>query len=435
MQETTDGPVSMAVLPDAGGLDLIGNVFSFEEVCALAFGNERLGLIKMEDGSVGVFRYEHLKALSENPEVGNTPANELIRWTLQHPEAANCPEGEAPGASLARWVSNQIFTANPPLHRPERMIIARQFVPRVIARLRPEAEKIMENIVKGCPEGEIFDLSRVVASKLSTEICRHLLDLTADEADRLGEAVDDMSQLFLLEPTLDQFASADRGAGRLIEVMCMAADRKMAAEGENLIKTMAAELALLDHKPDLDRTGMVPENIGLMLAANIFDAAHTTCVLASNVMYFILKHRDVYERLRADSSLISNAVSEGMRLAPPLSVSPRFTLSDVEYLGVLIPEGTKLLMMWEVGNRDPSVFEDPHAFILERKVTRDVTFGGGAHLCPGRHLARMLAEVIVGGLVSPRIELQATETDGLWVPNTMLRHLRELPVTMSRLPA
>ncbi len=47
----------------------------------------------------------------------------------------------------------------------------------------------------------------------------------------------------------------------------------------------------------------------------------------------------------------------------------------------------------------------------------------------------MLAEVIVGGLVSPRIELQATETDGLWVPNTMLRHLRELPVTMSRLPA
>ena len=315
------------------------------------------------------------------------------------------------------------------------MHAAPQFVPRVIARLRPEAEKIMENIVKGCPEGEIFDLSRVVASKLSTEICRHLLDLTADEADRLGEAVDDMSQLFLLEPTLDQFASADRGAGRLIEVMCMAADRKMAAEGENLIKTMAAELALLDHKPDLDRTGMVPENIGLMLAANIFDAAHTTCVLASNVMYFILKHRDVYERLRADSSLISNAVSEGMRLAPPLSVSPRFTLSDVEYLGVLIPEGTKLLMMWEVGNRDPSVFEDPHAFILERKVTRDVTFGGGAHLCPGRHLARMLAEVIVGGLVSPRIELQATETDGLWVPNTMLRHLRELPVTMSRLPA
>lgn len=422
-------------LPCVDEMGLIGNVDTFVASCERAFGDEQLGLLNSSDGSAAVFRHADLKAIAENPVAGNTPPNALIRWTLQHPDTANHADSENVGGSLARWVTNQIFTANPPLHRPERMIVVRQFGPKVVSALRPTALAIADEIVNSLADDSRIDLIQHLTSQLAIRLSGGMLGMTQSEQGRMAEAVHDMSQLFLLAPTFEQFKSADDGAAKLIDVMCEAADRQMAAPGDNLVKTFAAELAMLDHQTDLDRTGMVPENVGVMLAANIFDAAHTTSVLSASVIYFLLENPETMERVRLDHSLVSAAVSEGIRLAPPLATSPRFALADIEYGNVLIPEGTIILMLWEVGNRDPAVFENPHKFDLDRKSARELTFGGGAHLCPGRHLSRMMAEIVVETMVSPAIELSLASDEQLWVRDSILRHLRALPVQVRRLAA
>ena len=55
--------------------------------------------------------------------------------------------------------------------------------------------------------------------------------------------------------------------------------------------------------------------------------------------------------------------------------------------------GEKLLAILAAGNRDPDHFEDPERFDVTRYAEgRDtaphLSFGGGAHLCLGAHLAR-----------------------------------------------
>jgi hypothetical protein len=41
-----------------------------------------------------------------------------------------------------------------------------------------------------------------------------------------------------------------------------------------------------------------------------------------------------------------------------------------------------------MANRDPSIFEDPHSIIMDRKGNRHFSFGLGVHRCIGSHVAR-----------------------------------------------
>ncbi len=54
-----------------------------------------------------------------------------------------------------------------------------------------------------------------------------------------------------------------------------------------------------------------------------------------------------------------------------------------------IGEGQKVAMFYLLANRDPKVFDDPHAFDIMREQKPHVGFGGpGPHYCLGAHLAR-----------------------------------------------
>ena len=54
----------------------------------------------------------------------------------------------------------------------------------------------------------------------------------------------------------------------------------------------------------------------------------------------------------------------------------------------------------EQANRDESKFDDPEQFQLDRPdLRRHLAFGGGPHVCPGAHLARMEARVAVNMLL------------------------------------
>src|SRR5262249_18495467 len=145
----------------------------------------------------------------------------------------------------------------------------------------------------------------------------------------------------------------------------------------------------------------------------------------------LLEAEAAHAQVRADQALIPNAFSEGIRLHPPVSLTQRFTLADVTYEDVQIPTGTRVSMLWLFGNRDPEAFEAPDEFQLQRPVNRQATFGGGFHICPGRSIARVIAEAMIRGLTAPGIEIVAS-AEAPWVPGSMMHELIEMPVAISR---
>jgi cytochrome P450 len=68
-----------------------------------------------------------------------------------------------------------------------------------------------------------------------------------------------------------------------------------------------------------------------------------------------------------------------------------------ELHGEQLCPGDKVAFGLLSANRDESVFDDPHAFRLDRPDPRaHVAFGGGPHVCPGASLARLEARVALG---------------------------------------
>jgi cytochrome P450 len=108
-------------------------------------------------------------------------------------------------------------------------------------------------------------------------------------------------------------------------------------------------------------------------------------------MKSIREQPELLERLKADPSLIPAAVEEGLRCYPAFAFMARAATRDVEFEGAEIKEGDRILLWYLFSNRDETVFEDPHAFDIDRPNREEhQAFGArGRHFCLGAALARL----------------------------------------------
>ena len=95
---------------------------------------------------------------------------------------------------------------------------------------------------------------------------------------------------------------------------------------------------------------------------------------------------------------VNKAINESLRFDPPLLGLFRTTVSEVQIGGTTIPARTKVLTHYGAANRDPEVFEDPDVFNVHRQTRKILSFGLGIHVCLGRELALLEAQVALDAL-------------------------------------
>ena len=107
------------------------------------------------------------------------------------------------------------------------------------------------------------------------------------------------------------------------------------------------------------------------------------------------RNPEEWAKLKADPSLIPNAVSEIIRYQTPLGHMRRTAARDVELMGHSIKKGDRVVMWYVSANRDPSVFTDPDAFRIERdNARRHMSFGFGIHRCMGNKVGEMQLRIL-----------------------------------------
>lgn len=132
----------------------------------------------------------------------------------------------------------------------------------------------------------------------------------------------------------------------------------------------------------------------------------TTTMLLSNAMVFLNELPGVREEIAADPALATGFVEEVLRCGPPVIITSKTTLSDLEVRGQRIPAGAKVMFCYGAANRDPRVFNEPEKFDIRRTPNPHVSFTEGIHRCLGAPLARMEAVAAFRKLSDPALKLR-----------------------------
>ena len=129
----------------------------------------------------------------------------------------------------------------------------------------------------------------------------------------------------------------------------------------------------------------------------------TTSSSTAGAVWGMCQYPAAFETVKADLSLIPGLVDESIRWITPVKHFMRSATADAEVRGQRIAQGDWLMLCYPSGNRDEEVFDEPDVFRPERSPNRHLSFGYGAHLCLGQHLARMEMRILFEELM-PRLK-------------------------------
>jgi cytochrome P450 len=385
-------------------------------------------LLRHPDGGVVVVRNASLRSLAENPAVGNAPvsfltgrSNERLRRAMESGEGTQCPVGTQP---LEHFLANQVFTMNPPVHTELRRGLARPLMPRPVQAFAPLAERVVDDLLQELVGTGEVDFGRDFAAVFVTRFWTEQLGLPPGHAGRIQHLMEEMNLQFRFNPEPDDLTRARTAAREYMALVESLVDQAWTS-GPNELLTLLAEGV---HGAELDGA---PVDFRANVASNFFDAFHTVGVALTNAAYHLFTSPSEVVAVRADQSLVPQVFSEGTRISPPLMLTTRMTLEDVEHRDHLLPAGTPVHMIWVAGNHDPEVFPEPERFDLSRTIRHATTFGGGAHVCPGRNAVRLLSEVALRALTSPEVQVEPTGSPQ-WIEGSGIRHLDAFRVRLSR---
>lgn len=336
-------------------------------------------------------RAAEIEALAKNPHFSSRRANELLGG------AGLLGEDEASKEMLAAW-SRLVFFQDPPRHTLLRQLIMKGFTPVALERFRPRLVALVERALeKGRRQGEM-DVVADFAEPIAINAIAEMFALPdADRPQFMRWAKDLLKPAGVAINTDDVRSSVRRTSHEMVSYLRDMVEQRRAAPGDDLISQF---IAGEEGNPQLAGEAVIQSF--QMIGAGFVTSTNQL----SNTVLALLNHPEQLRALRADPKLTRGAIEESLRMEPAVLSINRLCVEDSELGGTRIPKGRFVHAMVAAANRDPEVFPNPERFDITRTSNRHMTFGVGAHYCPGASLIRMEVEEGLRALLTlPRWEL------------------------------
>jgi cytochrome P450 len=274
-------------------------------------------------------------------------------------------------------------------HARFRALVDRYFTPEAMADFAPACRAVARGLVAALPRDRTFDAVRDLGAPFAVraqsawlgwpaELERPLLDWldAKQEAVRSGDA-----------------AAGAAVAARFDAIVRSVVEPRRASNGSRDVTDR------LVHDASAGRPLRDEELVSIL--RNWTGGDLGSIALAVGVVVHALAVRSgLAERLRAESAdeRFDAELEECLRLDDPFVASRRVATQGARVEGCPVAAGQRLALDWAAANRDDRVFA-PGRFDPVAHAGANLVYGVGAHVCPGRPLARLELRELVRALL------------------------------------
>jgi len=311
----------------------------------------------------------------------------VLRDTTSYSNAAGM---KAPGVEIPAE-DRLLGELDPPLHTPVRRAMVTALTPRVVHAAEPFMAETAATLLDTVPVPGTADLVASFTVPLPNRVTVHLLGLPAEDADRLATWAKG-----LMESAFPRTNRTERGEGfagafpEFAGYIDDQLDRRAGADPSDDDADVITRLGALE----VDGDRLPRRQVRALVRNLITGGLTTTSQLLGNLLLELLTDPALDAAVRRDEATLHRAIEESLRIAPPILFLARGCTHDTEVGGTRLAAGERVIVGTASANRDEDVFPAGDEFQADRaNADQHLTFGYGAHVCPGASLARTVARV------------------------------------------
>ncbi|ORA11778.1 cytochrome P450 [Mycobacterium arosiense] len=263
-----------------------------------------------------------------------------------------------------------------PIHGRLRSLVSKAFSQKALARWEDElVGRVANGLIDKFAANGRADLVKEFTFDYPSQIIAGLLGLPEEDYPQFQRwSISLLS--WILNPERGLAASA-----ALCDYFAPILAARRAEPKDDLISALA--------RAEIDGEKLEDEEIYSFLRLLLPAGVETTYRALGNLLLALLSDPRQLEAIRADRSLLPQAIEEGVRWEPPLLTITRVATRDTELGGVPIPAGSSVMPMLGAANRQADRYPEPDAFNIFRSPKSHLGWGHGVHVCLGMHLARL----------------------------------------------
>ena len=359
-------------------------------------------------------RYDDVRAISLDTE----------NWT----SSAGFRIAEAGRAAMiepdvARAVRQNMLLADPPRHSAFRKPLVSSFTARSLGVIELAMNEAVETLLQGMRGKDEVEFVDAFSGNLPIQALCLLLGIP--QADR--------QQIFDWTNKLVGVADPEYGVSA---AESSAIHRQVFAYGRELIERRRAEggedvLSIIG-RMEIDGRPIGGDDLDGMIALLLAAGNETTRNSLTGAVIALSRFPEQRRRLAAEPELMTGAVEELLRFVTPVMQMTRAAKRDIAVGTRTVRAGERVVLLYGAANRDPEVFDDPHALRLDRANARaHLAFRIGSHHCLGAHMARLQLRIALRALLR---EFPALEVVGEpdYLQSNFVSSVKRVTVALNR---
>jgi len=320
-------------------------------------------------------------------------------------------------------------------HRALRRLLQGQFTPQAVAKYETFLRGLTATTLDNAFAKKEFDFVEEVAADFPIQVLAKLLDVPESDTGQLidwgnrmiGFDDPEHADVLINDPESEKYRLVPFRSPAALEVFAYGdelARQRKGKDGTDLV-------SVLVNSPMSDGIALTERDFHTNFLLLVVAGNETTRHTITHTMNNLINNPDQLALLQERPDLIPWAVEEFLRYASPVYHFRRTATKDVDFNGVQIKQGQKLVPWFASGNRDDSVFENPNKFDVTRNPNEHMAFGrGGPHMCLGNALARIELRVMFEDLVN-RVDKVERVGDVDFLRSNFVHGIKRMPVKVS----